>query len=121
MPGAFLSGKYQSQIDPTKIYGVRVQPETLSLVIASVANAFPTESITEVLRAKVSKTRREYGQGVAKAYLEFTDALPEGYDGEPVAVPLLTQAIRAVAVTDATGSYLGASVRVIGVSSENRK
>jgi hypothetical protein len=119
--GRFAVGaKYQASADNGGgIYSIRVQPETLAFAIGTVTNASPTAAKDQRFSAQVSGSIRRYGLHAVKAYLSWTGTVPDNYDPRGIiAIPLLTSAIRAVAVKDAAGTYLGQAVRVVGTTPE---
>lgn len=116
--GAFADSKYESVDDVGGIYRIKVQPETLAATIAGQANAAPAGAVNRAISAKVSKSVREIGLGASKCTLKFTGAIPDGYKGDNVSIPMLAAAFRAAATLGATGTYLGSDVEVVGRTPE---
>lgn len=101
------------------IGSVRVQPETLALQIGGEANGEVAGVRNVPRRVTVSGGRRRAGLLYARLVrVTWTAAPPAGYKaGSVVTLPLINNAIYAEAsVPDATGTYLGAGIRVVGVS-----
>lgn len=121
MSGSFVDAKYQSTLVPTDIYSILVQPETLQATIDGTANTSPTGEVNQKVSMKVSKTRREIGASPHKVALRFTGTIPDGYSGGDVIIPALSNSFKAAAVNKATGTYLGAAVKVIYTVPENFK
>jgi hypothetical protein len=116
--GVFQLSRYQSDVT-TRIYPVRVQPETLSATIASVANAAPAGAATEQGRLRVSAGRKTAGVRPRKVSLAWTATPPAGYKaGAVVRIVAMTPAFYAACVIGATGTYLGVAVQVVGRSPE---
>jgi len=114
--GAFINGFYES--NNGRIYRAKLQPETAALVIGGVTNVVPAGPATEEISATLGSGNdrgRMYARSVTVA---FTGAIPSGYSGDPVRVPLLTPAPFNAAVPGAAGTYLGESVTVVGRRAE---
>lgn len=118
--GKFVSTKYQAQYGVgNAVHPIRVQPETLTLTLDSVANSAPTLPISSPVSARVSGGRRLLGLNAQLVRLNWIGAVPNGYD--PVGtltVPLLAPAIREKAIAGVEGVYLANPVRVTGTSPE---
>lgn len=93
----------------------KVQPETLLLFINGTANTAAAGPATIPLRIKVSGGNNEYGVKPRKVTIAFTDQadLPDGYSGEELTIPVMTQAAYAQYTVGSTGTYLGSPVQVI--------
>ena len=119
--GAFSSSKYSA--NSGSIYKIRVQPETIAASIDSVPNAAPAGAIDQEVSAAVSRGKRALGMNARTVTLVFTGALPDGYEGGPVRIPVLTQATYDswTATPDKTGTYLEVPVRVAGSSPETKR
>lgn len=119
--GAFTSSKYEA--NSGNVYKIKVQPETITATIATVANAAPTGAIDQEVSATASSGRRSVGMNARTVALAFTGTIPTGYKGTPVRIPVLTQATFAAwtATPDLTGTYLGSDVRVVGSSTESKR
>ena len=121
--GAFVKSKYEATPDNGGgIYSVKVQPETLACVIATVANAAPAGAVDQKVSARVGGGKRKIGMNCATISLKFTGTLPTGYKMDGIlTIPGLTPAFRAAAAVGATGTYLGQAVEVIGKSPERAR
>lgn len=115
--GAFTIENYQ--FGNGGIGSIRVQPETLTLTIGGVENT-PVAGVRNVnRRVSVSGGRRRQGLLYARLVrLTWSGDAPVGYrPGATFTLPLVNNAIYAAAsVPDATGTYLGNGVRVVGVT-----
>lgn len=90
------------------IHPIRIQPETLSVTLNSIANAAPTTAIaSNVPSAKVSGGRRSIGINARLVRIRITAATPPpGYKvGSPIALPVLTQTAFAAYGKGQTGTY----------------
>lgn len=114
--GQFLGSKYESNAGT--IHPIRVQPETLGAVIATIPNAAPAGNVTSGISARVSNGNRQFGLKPRGVVLAWTGAVPEGYSGDPVYIPALTPAFYNAAVKEAVGTYLGQGVKVVSQSPE---
>ncbi len=116
--GAFQVVNYQ--FSNGSLGSIRIQPETqTTLTIGGEANTEVAGARDVPRRVTVSGGRRRAGLLYARLVrLTWTGAAPAGYKaGSTVTVPLINNAIYAAASQpDATGTYLGAGVRVVGVS-----
>lgn len=118
--GAFVESRYQNGLDGG-IHPIRVQPETLTLNIGGVANAAPAGPVDNALRAFSGSRRRRGAVNARKVGLLITASGANGYEeGSTVYVPVLVAANLASYLIPAnqTGTYNGATVRVIGSSPE---
>jgi hypothetical protein len=116
--GVFQLARYQGDVS-TQVFNVRVQPETLSATIATVANASATAASTIPGRLKTSAGRKTAGLRPRRVTLSWTAAPPANYKaGSTVRVLALTPAFFAACTIGATGTYLGAAVQVVGRSTE---
>lgn len=114
--GAYLNSKYQS--DSGNVYPIRVQPETTSATINSVANAAPAGAIDQEVSAKVSKGNRGIGVKPRSVTVRWT-AAPDGYEPTSlIRIPILTQTVYNGITKGQTVSYLGASGTVVSKSPE---
>lgn len=115
--GNFTRSRYES--NSGRIYPIRVQPETISLTLNSVANAAPTGAATEEVSAQVGKGRRTLGMNARTVTLQFTGTPPDGYKENGITrVPILTESVFDGIVRGQTGTYNGATVEVVGTSPE---
>ena len=104
--GDFLSSFYE--LDGGQIAPVRIQPETLSLTLNTVANTAPAGPATAGLpSAKVSGTRRSFGINARKVRVRFTGTLPPGYSGgkDTISLPVLQTSVFNGYTKGQTGTY----------------
>ena len=119
MPGSYTFSGYASTDDPAKIYPIRVQPETIALVIDQIANDAPTGGTTESVSARVSGKRRTFGCNARTVSVQFTGTPPTGYKaGQVIRLPILKPDVWQGIVKNQTGSYLGVAIRVVGKKPE---
>lgn len=120
--GNFVLSRYETNSPGLGgiIMPIKVQPETIALVVGGVNNDPPAGAADFPLRVSVSAGKSEHGVRPRKATLRFTGAAPAGYSGDDVTVPLLTPAIAAAAAAPgATGTYLASAVEVVSTSPES--
>lgn len=104
--GEFANSKYES--NGGLIFPIKIQPETLGLLINSVTNAEPTNPVGAGLpSAKVSGSRRSIGVNVRKVRFRFTGAIPDGYlaVGGVLTLPVLTSAAYDAYQKSTDGTY----------------
>lgn len=113
--GKFEITFYESTDLSGAIMPIKIQPETALLFINGTANTAPAGPATIPLRVRVSGGNSEYGVKPRKVTVAFTDqgALPDGYSGDALTVPVLTAAAYAQYTVGSTGTYLGSPVQVI--------
>lgn len=119
--GSFEDSIYQSNKPDNNLHPIRVQPETLTLTLGGQANAAPGGPTTSELRAFSSSRKRKGAVNARKVGIEITASGPQGYlVGSQIYVPWLDPAtFYDVTLEDnVTGTYNGASVKVIGSSEE---
>lgn len=120
--GAFTKAFYVD--DQSRTCPIKVQPETLTFTVAGTANTGPTGPASAgAPRVKVSGGKRQYGVIARKVYFRFTTGGPTGYKPNsvmslPVLQPSNYAAYKAASISGATGTYLGGTVEVVGVSAE---
>lgn len=117
--GPFLRAFYSSAITG-KIHPIRIQPESASLVIDGVTNTIPAGPADDPRQMKISQ-RRGIGKFAQKVGVRVTGAGTSGFAvGTVHYVPWLNGSTLASVIEPLgkTGSYLGASVEVIGYSPE---
>lgn len=115
MPGSYVFSGYEASADSTKIFPIRVQPETIALVIDQVANDAPTGGTNQLVSARVSGSRREFGCNARAVYITWVDTPPDGYKpGKVVRLPILRKDTYDGIVKNQTGTYLGKAIRVVG-------
>lgn len=124
--GTYLQdGKYET--DGGTVVAARIQPETITLTLNSVANALPTGTVTPGLpSAKVSGGRREFGINARLVRIRFTDTLPPGYAMNGIlTLPVLTTAAFNAYDKAQTGTYTlegtDYNVRFVGKTAETIK
>ena len=124
--GPFTTVAYASFIDATRIYRVRVQPETTGLTVNVGATNVLNQSgkaiadVNELYSAKVSGGKRARGLVLGKIRFKFVDAstVPGGYlQGSTLQVPVLNVALFK-AKEGNTGLYQGKAIVVSGVTLE---
>lgn len=114
--GPFLRSKYT--LDSGDIAPIRVQPETVALSIGGSANAAPTGATTTQGSAVVSRGKRAKGINARTVTIVF-DSPPTGYKADsPIRLPWLNPTTFTSLAVGATGTYLGASVTLVGKSPE---
>ena len=114
--GSFISSKYES--NASNIYGCRVQPETVALVLNAVTNDPPAGAVNQEVSARMTGSRRQFGVTARKVTLRFTGTVPDGYSGDPVECPIMQNSVFNGITVLQTGTYLGAPVEVISKTSE---
>lgn len=120
--GKFTATFYQMSTDfGGYILKARVQPETLAATIDAVANVGHAGPATAPGSATISQGRRTAGVNMRYVTLEFTGALPDGYSGDNVKIPVLTPATFAAWTDGKTGTYLGVAVKVVSRVGETVK
>ena len=115
--GQFLNAFYET--NSGNIAGIRVQPETAALVLNGVTNTIPAGPADQLASAQVGKGRRSIGINARLVRIRFTGAVPDGYQaGGEIALPWLQFASFEALPKNATGTYLGVGVTLVGRSSE---
>lgn len=119
--GAFTSVVYVT--NSGLVTTVKVQPESLALVLATVVNVAGTGSpAVGVPSAKVSGSKRKIGINARTVTIKFTGAVPTGYlAGSKVRVPVPTAAVWNGYSATQVGTYLGSPVVFAGKSAESIK
>jgi hypothetical protein len=118
--GAFETGIYEDGKGGFR--GIRVQPETKALTIATVANAYAAGPVDTAPRAKVSGSRRSYGVHARKVTVRFTGTVPTGYKAlGTTTLPWFDPTTFAALTELATGTYLGSPIELVGTSAEKIK
>lgn len=118
--GSFISSKYENGLDGG-IHPIRIQPETVTLTIGDATNTPPEGAVSRELRAFSGSRRRRGSVNARKVGLLVTAGGSAGYEvGSTIYVPVLQPSVLAAMLipADQTGTYNGASVRVIGSSPE---
>lgn len=103
--GSTILSVYDS--DGGNSFNIRVQPETLTLTLATVANAAGTGTPAAGLpSAKVSGGRRSIGVNARLIRVRFTGTLPPGYKMDGIiALPVLQQSVFNGYAKGQTGTY----------------
>lgn len=119
--GVFERSRYEA--NNGDIHAIRVQPETEALVLNGIANGAPADPVDQPLRARVGGGNRAYGLKARSATITWTGAPPAGYAPDQLLrVPILTPDLYDSLIPDATtGTYLGASVIVVGINPERKR
>ena len=122
--GGFIVSKYELTAGEEIRVPIRVQPETLTLTINTIANAAPAGAYTAHMpSARVTGGRRGLGIFARLVRFEFTATPPTGYkEGETLSLPALSPEFYDECTYGATGTYTVAgstvAVRVIGTTAE---
>lgn len=126
--GNFVNTFVKSVVQPTRIYGVRVQPESIAATVsvsggADVPNTPDAGPATEAVTATVGGSTRRRGFHTSVAYLSLLGAAPTGYaELSKTVIPILSSAFLAAANTKgAVATYLGTTWRVTGVRVEKTR
>ena len=104
--GDFSSSIYESNTGD--FYPIRIQPETLTLTLNSVANAAGAGPLgTNIPSAKVSGGRTSFGVNARLVRVRFTSTIPDGYSGgkDTISLPVLTPAAFTAYDKGQTGTY----------------
>ena len=104
--GDYIRSLYE--LNGGSIAPIRIQPETLTLTLNSVANAAPAGTATAGFpSAKVSGTRRSFGINTRKVRVKFTGTLPPGYSGgkDTISLPVLQPSVFNGYAKGQTGTY----------------
>ena len=109
-------------------YRIRVQPETLTLMINSVTNAGGAGTPgTDTPSARVGSGRQSFGVNARLVRLRFTATVPPGYSGgkDTISLPVLTPAAFTAYAPGETGMYTlegtAYDVEVVGRTPETIK
>lgn len=120
--GEFVISRYESNDGP--IHPIRLQPETLALVLGGASNDPPVNPVDNEISCYSRKPKERYGigsRGVRLAW-ETPATPPTGYKPfETLVVPILTPALFTAATVGTTGTYQGANVTVVSKLSEDIK
>jgi len=124
--GAFTTVACTDFAVPTRVYRIRVQPETTGLSVNVLGTAtvnqsgLAIEAVNQTSFMRVSGSRRSRGIKAASIRFRFVDAsaVPGNYlQGSLLTLPVLNPAILG-AGEGATGTYLGQAIIVAGTSSQ---
>jgi len=126
--GAFVNTFVKSIVDTTRIYSIRVQPESIAATVAAgagpdVSNTPDAGPATESVRALVGGSTRRTGFHASVAYLTLTGTPPTGYaENSKTVIPILSATFLSTANRpNAQVTYLGTSWRVSGVRVEKSR
>lgn len=120
--GQFQNAFYETSAENGSfVLRCRVQPETLAASIAATPNAGVAGPANAPGSATISQGRRTAGVNMRYVTLKFTGALPEGYSGDPVRIPVLSPTVFAAWTLGATGTYLASPVEVLSRVGETIK
>lgn len=100
------------------IHRIRVQPETLAAEFNSVVNAVPAGAVNRETSARARGSRKALGVTARKVSVQFTGALPAGYSGDPVEIPVMTPATFDGILPGQAGTYLSVPIAVISKTPE---
>lgn len=116
--GAFERTFYE--LDNGDQAGIRVQPETLDLVLGGVTNQGADGPANNRGTVRVNGSRRRIGVNARLVYIKYVGAAPTGYVGVPIALPWFQKDSFDDLAPDenVTGTYLGFAVRLTGKRAE---
>lgn len=116
--GAFEIRKYEST-KTGQIHPIRVQPETLALVLDGNTNTEPAAALDSPLSAQVSQGTRSLGLNARTVTITWVAAAPTGYKaGGSINLPWLAETGFDALSRGKTGTYLATAVRVVGTREE---
>lgn len=118
-----VGGKYETK--DAKVVKIKIQPETESLTINSVANTVPAGAVDKTYpSARVSGGRSTLGIMARLVRVKFTSTTPPNYDPDGIiTLPVLTLACWAEVGSGVVGTYapLGTALDIIVVGSTDEK
>ena len=118
--GPFEDSKYAA--DDGTVYGIIVQPETLSLTMGGVANTPQTGDRTGSVLARSSGSRRGYGMFARVGRFRIVTPGSSGLAvGRVITLPLLNGDIYDEFEKPNTGTYNTATIAAVGRSPERKK
>lgn len=110
--GAFLRAIYES--DAGTFHPIRVQPETVALVIEGVTNTVPGGPINSPISARVGGSRRGIGLKARTVTVEIPGGGATGYiENAKITLPVLDPATYLALAPNQTGTYLGQTATVL--------
>lgn len=116
--GSFADSFYASNELGTT-HPIRVQPETIALVLGSQANTAPDGASAIGPSAQVSRGKRSIGINARTVTIELTAALAGYLAGSKITLPWLAAGtFAAITPKVTTGTYLATACKVIGKSAE---
>lgn len=117
--GVFVTKSYAASYAANTNHPIRVQPETLTLVIGGNTNGDAVGAINNPISAVVSRGKRQLGLRPRTVTFKFTGEEPAGYeDAGVITLPYLQTTGFGAIARGTTGTYLGADIEVIGKSAE---
>lgn len=126
--GPFVRTNVKSILSPTRIYAIRVQPESIAATISpaaggSVSNRPDPGPPNQGSTAIVGGSTRRRGFHVSVVYLALLGPKPEGYiDNSKTVIPALNlDFVSAANTPGATCDYLGTTWRVLSVRAEKSR
>ena len=115
--GPFVRSFYST--DLLNVVRIRVQPETIALVLDSVANAAPAGPASPGFpSAKVSLNNAEIGINPRNVTIAYTAGATAGLEGLTVPLPWLVKSTFDALPDGATGTYQGEPVELVSKSNE---
>lgn len=117
--GSFVTSRYSSN-KTGEIHPIRIQPETLTLVVNGATNEAPAGAATSPISAQVSQSKRALGLNARSVTVKFPTPGSTGYKADsPITLPWLAgvtafdQFAKGQEVT-----YQGLTGSVVGTSAE---
>lgn len=115
--GPFVRSLYST--DLLNVVRIRVQPETLALVLNAVANDPPAGPATAGFpSAKVSLNNSEVGINPRNVTIAYTAGASAGLEGLTVSLPWCVKSTFDALPEDATGTYKTEPVELVSKSNE---
>ena len=121
--GKFVRSQYKSGAG--LYHPIRIQPETLALVVGGETNAEPTGATPATkskISAKVSGSRKSIGLHARRVRIQFGDVaadVPSGYKpGSTTTLPILDPDVYDALTGTESGTYLGKPVVVTSLIDE---
>jgi hypothetical protein len=116
--GAFSDSFYESN-ELGSVHPIRVQPETIALVLGGQANTAPSGTGAIGPSAQVSRGKRSIGINARTVTIELTASLAGYLSGSKITLPWLDSAtFSAITPKVTTGTYLATACKVVGKSPE---
>lgn len=118
--GAFIRSRYQLDTgNGGGVCRIEVQPETELLTDGTTVNDAPTDPITIPITATVSKGNGANGIKPRSVTIAWdAGQAPADYTGDPVRVPVLTEAAFAAYQLGTQVTYLGGTGEIVGRNPE---
>jgi len=116
--GRFVRSRYEA--NNGLIHPIRVQPETIAASLGGGTNAAPAGAVDTSISVRTSQSSRAFGIRPRLVTLAWEGTPPTGYDDRgTIRIPILTETRFDAIQVGGTGTYLGASVVVVGKSPES--